>query len=419
MDRNTYAQDYYAILRCTPDDDVSVLKRAYTFRMAQLNPRINQPTPDRIATAEAQIVNEAWACLSDASKKQHYDLWYRSFGPGASAPRPQEPGAPRRPQPSPKRPESSRRDRRRTGATASSARLMARQKILRMFHAAWDNLRRVYFGLAALLIRAGKAVLAGARRGRKRAVRQFSVSARAIKIGAASVAVLAVLLLVVLALGRTADNYVAPTGEPQTDNSPADTAGGVVTPGEIATHAATPEAAPATATSEEHSPSPSTRATAEIRPTPTITISPTEPPSPSPARPSFTPTASPAPGPALWDANAPGVLDGFQWWVKKTNGPLIDPDISRPVPQFSPSTAGAGGICVTATWHGPTVSGTLTWAAGTEGVIERHGSLETTLQSKFTQCWLAPIPAGGFGAFWLFLRPSDDGSHLIGVAGVR
>lgn len=113
MDRNTYSKDYYAILRCTLADDVSVLKRAWTSRMAQLNPLINRSNPDPAATREAQDVNEAWSALSDASLRPHYDLWYRTFGPaapsgsaqGAAARRPGRKGARRtaHPQPTPER----------------------------------------------------------------------------------------------------------------------------------------------------------------------------------------------------------------------------------------------------------------------------------------------------------------------------
>jgi curved DNA-binding protein CbpA len=80
MDRDAYAKDYYAILRCTPEDDISVIKRAWTFRMAQLNQRINRQLPDRAATLAAQDANQAWETLSDPARRAHYDKWYAAFG---------------------------------------------------------------------------------------------------------------------------------------------------------------------------------------------------------------------------------------------------------------------------------------------------------------------------------------------------
>ena len=71
-------KDYYEILHCSPADDVSVIRRAWTFRMAQLNPRLNARSADHAATKEAQDVNEAWSVLSDSAHRAEYDRTWRS-----------------------------------------------------------------------------------------------------------------------------------------------------------------------------------------------------------------------------------------------------------------------------------------------------------------------------------------------------
>ncbi|RST31976.1 J domain-containing protein [Sphingomonas ginkgonis] len=64
------ANDYYAILGVAPDADGAKIRNAYRLLMRRYHPDVNASAE---AMALATAINEAYACLRDASKRAHYD----------------------------------------------------------------------------------------------------------------------------------------------------------------------------------------------------------------------------------------------------------------------------------------------------------------------------------------------------------
>ncbi|MFN3705419.1 MAG: DnaJ domain-containing protein [Thermoflexales bacterium] len=63
-------KDYYAIMQVSPDADAAVIAAAYRALAARYHPDRNK-SPD--ATLRMQELNEAYAVLSDAHKRDSYD----------------------------------------------------------------------------------------------------------------------------------------------------------------------------------------------------------------------------------------------------------------------------------------------------------------------------------------------------------
>ena len=86
------SDDYYAILGVGPNAANAVIRAAYRNLMRRYHPDVNASVE---ADARAKAINEAYACLRDASRRAHYD-WQRN---GRSAPsRPAGVPRPRPPQ---------------------------------------------------------------------------------------------------------------------------------------------------------------------------------------------------------------------------------------------------------------------------------------------------------------------------------
>ena len=68
-------RDHYATLRVPPDADAAALRKAYRALMRRHHPDLNL---DAEASDRCQAINEAYACLSDRSKRAHYDAQYRA-----------------------------------------------------------------------------------------------------------------------------------------------------------------------------------------------------------------------------------------------------------------------------------------------------------------------------------------------------
>lgn len=66
-------EDYYTILRVSPEADTAVIRAAYRALMRRYHPDVNSSTD---AVANAKAINEAYACLRDASARAAYD-WKR------------------------------------------------------------------------------------------------------------------------------------------------------------------------------------------------------------------------------------------------------------------------------------------------------------------------------------------------------
>ena len=72
--------DYYSALGVEKDSPPKKLKDAYRKLALQYHPDRN---PDPSAAARMKEINEAYAVLSDARKRQEYDLMREQFGPSA------------------------------------------------------------------------------------------------------------------------------------------------------------------------------------------------------------------------------------------------------------------------------------------------------------------------------------------------
>jgi len=90
------AEDYYALLRVSPDAEAAVIRAAYRALMRRHHPDVNA---SHDAAAQAKAINEAYACLRDADKRAAYD-WQRTQPPSPREetpihPRPHRPHRPR------------------------------------------------------------------------------------------------------------------------------------------------------------------------------------------------------------------------------------------------------------------------------------------------------------------------------------
>ncbi|KAJ5646298.1 hypothetical protein N7490_002670 [Penicillium lividum] len=68
--------DYYAILQIPPSADLNEIKVAYK-RLALVKHPDKNPSPD--ATAEFQLLQEAYSTLSEPKTRQAYDIKYKEF----------------------------------------------------------------------------------------------------------------------------------------------------------------------------------------------------------------------------------------------------------------------------------------------------------------------------------------------------
>jgi curved DNA-binding protein CbpA len=75
-------QDYYEVLGIAPDASLEEIKRAYHRQAFQCHPDRNWENEE--ANEEMERINEAFAVLSDATKRREYDL---PRGYGRMAPR--------------------------------------------------------------------------------------------------------------------------------------------------------------------------------------------------------------------------------------------------------------------------------------------------------------------------------------------
>lgn len=74
-------KDFYQILGVAPDADTKKIKEGYRKLAFQYHPDRNTDNPD--AAERMKLINEAYAVLSDPSKKQAYDGLRQQFGSGA------------------------------------------------------------------------------------------------------------------------------------------------------------------------------------------------------------------------------------------------------------------------------------------------------------------------------------------------
>ena len=75
------AKDYYRILGIEPTASVKEIKNAYRELAFKYHPDRNQDNPD--AVNQMKAVNEAYAVLSDATKRREYDTIRTQFGSAA------------------------------------------------------------------------------------------------------------------------------------------------------------------------------------------------------------------------------------------------------------------------------------------------------------------------------------------------
>jgi curved DNA-binding protein len=73
--------DYYEILGVPQDATHKQIKEAYRKLAFQYHPDRNKANPE--STAKMKSVNEAYAVLSNPSKRRDYDLYRRQFGSSA------------------------------------------------------------------------------------------------------------------------------------------------------------------------------------------------------------------------------------------------------------------------------------------------------------------------------------------------
>ena len=66
----TQPDDYYALLRVSPEADGGVIRLAYRALMRRYHPDVNASGD---AAAQARAINEAYACLRDARRRATYD----------------------------------------------------------------------------------------------------------------------------------------------------------------------------------------------------------------------------------------------------------------------------------------------------------------------------------------------------------
>jgi hypothetical protein len=86
--------DYYATLRVAPDAEDAVIRAAYRSLMRRYHPDVN-PSVD--AATRAKEINEAYACLRDASGRAAYDRRMKAEAGMVSPIRPAAPWPPHRP----------------------------------------------------------------------------------------------------------------------------------------------------------------------------------------------------------------------------------------------------------------------------------------------------------------------------------
>jgi curved DNA-binding protein CbpA len=74
-------QDYYKVLGIAPNADLNEIKQAYRKLAFQYHPDRNQTDP--AARGKMEEINEAYANLSDPTKRREYDLprGYRNISP--------------------------------------------------------------------------------------------------------------------------------------------------------------------------------------------------------------------------------------------------------------------------------------------------------------------------------------------------
>jgi hypothetical protein len=63
-------EDYYALLRVSPEAETAVIRVAYRALMRRYHPDVNASAD---AVANAKAINEAYACLRDESNRAAYD----------------------------------------------------------------------------------------------------------------------------------------------------------------------------------------------------------------------------------------------------------------------------------------------------------------------------------------------------------
>ena len=73
--------DYYQVLGIAPDATVTRIKEAYRQQAFQYHPDRNRGNPS--AAEQMKLVNEAYAVLSNPTKKREYDMLRNQFGTSA------------------------------------------------------------------------------------------------------------------------------------------------------------------------------------------------------------------------------------------------------------------------------------------------------------------------------------------------
>ncbi len=74
-------KDYYKILGVDKDADTKTIKEAYRDLALKYHPDLNKDNPEKVE--KMKLVNEAYAVLSNPSKRKEYDNFRERFGSGA------------------------------------------------------------------------------------------------------------------------------------------------------------------------------------------------------------------------------------------------------------------------------------------------------------------------------------------------
>lgn len=69
--------DYYTVLEIPPDSSQDEIKKAYRLLVKKYHPDLHPDNKD--ATAEMQLINEAYLIISDAEAKALYDIEYKRY----------------------------------------------------------------------------------------------------------------------------------------------------------------------------------------------------------------------------------------------------------------------------------------------------------------------------------------------------